>query len=178
MKYPTLALAAILLPLVANGSLLDHSAKDIDGETVSLAEKYRGKVILVVNVASKCGNTRQYEQLQKLHDIFADKGLCVVGFPSNDFGGQEPGTEADIKKFCTTNFGVTFDMMSKVSVKEGEGQHPFFAALTSDERFPGEVAWNFEKFVIGRDGKLANRFRSKIRTGQPERRRRHPLGAR
>lgn len=162
-----LLLAACLFPLCARAALLDHSAKDIDGQPVQLADKYRGKVVLVVNVASKCGNTRQYEQLQKLHDIFSDQGLCIVGFPSNDFGGQEPGSEAEIKEFCTKNFGVTFDMMSKVSVKSGEEQHPFFAELTAERRFPGEIAWNFEKFVIGRDGKLANRFRSKIGPGNP-----------
>ncbi|MGI9244627.1 MAG: glutathione peroxidase, partial [Verrucomicrobiales bacterium] len=156
MKFFTLALIAALSPIAAGGALLDHEVKDIDGETVSLSEKYKGRVILVVNVASKCGHTRQYEQLQKLHDIFADQGLSIVAFPSNDFGGQEPGSEAEIKEFCSSNFGVTFDLMSKVAVKGGDEQLPFFTALTSDPKFPGEIKWNFEKFVIGRDGKLAN----------------------
>jgi glutathione peroxidase-family protein/ubiquinone/menaquinone biosynthesis C-methylase UbiE len=162
-----LAALILLLPLPCSANVLNHKAKTIDGDEFNLAEKYKGKVVMIVNVASKCGYTPQYEQLQKMHEIFADKGLCIVGFPSNDFGDQEPGDDAAIKKFCTKNFGVTFDMMSKLQVKSGDGQHPLFKQLAADERFPGEISWNFEKFVIGRDGKLANRFRSKTGPGNP-----------
>ena len=160
-------LALLATVLHAQASVLEHGALTIGGEEVSLAEKYKGKVVLVVNVASKCGYTRQYAQLQKLHEVFSDKGLRIVGFPCNDFGGQEPGTAAEIEAFCTKNFGVEFDMMSKVSVKPGDDQHPLFKALTGDARFPGAIRWNFEKFVIGRDGKLANRFRSATGPGNP-----------
>jgi len=133
--------------------------KDIDGQPTSL-EAYRGKVLLVVNVASRCGYTRQYAGLQKLHAGYEAKGFSVLGFPSNDFGGQEPGTEEEIKSFCQTTYNVTFPLFEKVKVK-GEGQHPLFAALTGkDSAAPGEVKWNFGKFLIGRDGQLVKRWDS------------------
>jgi len=133
--------------------------KDIDGQPTSL-EAYRGKVLLVVNVASRCGYTRQYAGLQKLHAGYEAKGFSVLGFPSNDFGGQEPGTEEEIKSFCQTTYNVTFPLFEKMKVK-GEGQHPLFAALTGkDSAAPGEVKWNFGKFLIGRDGQLVKRWDS------------------
>jgi len=142
-------------------TLYDFSVKTIDGKEKSLAD-YRGNVVLVVNVASACGYTPQYAGLEKLHEQYADKGLRVLGFPSNDFGAQEPGTEAEIKTFCETKFGVKFDMFAKVHVK-GEGVAPLYDWLQSgDSKFGGPVAWNFNKFLIGKDGAVAARFLHKV----------------
>ena len=138
-------------------SILDIPLKDIDGKDTSLAA-YKGKVLLVVNVASQCGLTPQYEGLQALHEKFKDAGLVVLGFPCNDFGAQEPGTNAEIKTFCTENYKVSFPMFDKIHVK-GPEQHPLYAALTGkDGAFPGNVEWNFGKFLIGRDGKAVKRI--------------------
>jgi glutathione peroxidase len=116
----------------------------------------------VVNVASKCGYTPQYKGLEAIHRKYQDKGLKVLGFPSNDFGAQEPGTLQEIKEFCSSEYGVTFPMFDKVHVK-GPQQHPLYAALTGkDSPAPGEVKWNFGKFLIGRDGKVIKRFDSKV----------------
>lgn len=135
--------------------------KDIDGKETSL-KAFEGKVILAVNVASKCGLTPQYEGLQELYSKNKDKGLVVVGFPCNDFGKQEPGTEAEVKEFCSTKFSVTFPMMSKLSVK-GPEQHPLYKELTGPgAAFPGDVKWNFGKFLIGRDGKVLARFEPNV----------------
>jgi glutathione peroxidase len=140
--------------------LLGIPVKDIQGKDTTLGA-YAGKVILVVNVASKCGYTKQYAGLEGLYKNYKDQGLVVVGFPSNDFGGQEPGTEAEILQFCTSKYNVSFPMFSKVVVK-GTGAHPLFAALTGPAAGrPGPVAWNFNKFLIGRDGMLLERFDSK-----------------
>ena len=131
--------------------------KDIDGKETSL-KAFSGKVVLAVNVASRCGNTPQYSGLQALYDRLKDKGLVVVGFPCNDFGAQEPGTNAEIKEFCSKNYSVTFPMMDKVHVK-GPEQHPLFKELTGPgSAFPGNVKWNFGKFLIGADGKVIARF--------------------
>lgn len=138
----------------------DFSAKTIDGADKKLAD-YKGRVMLVVNVASKCGLTPQYEALEALHKAYSSKGLSVVGFPANEFGAQEPGTEADIKSFCTTNYGVDFDMMSKVVVK-GAGIHPLFDYLTKQSKFSGDIAWNFAKFLVGKDGEVLARFEPKV----------------
>jgi glutathione peroxidase len=117
--------------------------------------------LLLVNVASKCGYTRQYKPLEETYRKYKAKGLVVIGIPSNDFGGQEPGTPDEIKAFCESKFDVTFPLMEKVQVKSGAGQHPLYAALTGkDSPFPGEVKWNFGKFLIGRDGKIVARFQS------------------
>lgn len=133
--------------------------KDIDGKETSL-KAYAGKVLLVVNVASRCGYTRQYAGLQSLQEKFAAKGFSVLGFPSNDFGGQEPGTEAEIKEFCSTTYNVTFPLFEKLKVK-GDGQHALFAALTgTGSPLPGAVKWNFGKFLIGKDGTLIKRWDS------------------
>ena len=138
---------------------LNFKAKTIDGETVDL-EKYEGNVILVVNVASKCGLTGQYEGLQELYSKHKEDGFLVLGFPCNQFAGQEPGSEADIKSFCKSRYDVTFPMFSKVDVNGSEAA-PFFKYLTSKEVKPvgnGDVSWNFEKFLIDRDGNLIHRF--------------------
>ena len=133
--------------------------KDIDGKETSL-KAYDGKVLLLVNVASKCGYTSQYEGLEALYRKYKDRGLVVLGFPSNDFGSQEPGSEADIKAFCSSKYDVTFPMFSKLHVK-GADQHPLYAALTGPESpAPGPVKWNFGKFLVGKDGKLITRYDS------------------
>jgi len=140
-------------------SALEFEVKNIDGESVELT-KYKGKVVVMVNVASKCGLTPQYEQLQTLYADHKEDGLMVLGFPCNQFGGQEPGTESEIKSFCQKNYGVEFDMFSKLDVN-GDKADPLYKYLTaqkSDPKGAGKVKWNFEKFVIGRDGKLAGRF--------------------
>jgi glutathione peroxidase len=139
---------------------LNVTMKNIAGKEVNLAEKYQGKVVLLVNVASKCGNTPQYEQLQALHDKYADQGLAIVGVPCNQFRQQEQGTDAEILKFCTENYGVEFDMMSKVDVN-GENAVPLYKYLTSKEsnpKFGGNITWNFEKFLFNRDGQVVARF--------------------
>jgi len=143
-------------------SIFDYKMKDIDGKEVSL-DKYKGKVILVVNVASKCGYTPQYEGLQKLYERYKDNGLVILGFPANNFNGQEPGSDEEIKQFCTLNYGVEFPMFSKVSVK-GEDQAELFSFLTQAQNpdFTGEIKWNFEKFLINKEGDLIRRFRSNV----------------
>jgi glutathione peroxidase len=147
--------------LMADSNLLDIPLKDIDGKATSL-KAYQGKVMLVVNVASRCGFTPQYKGLEALHRKFKDQGFTVLGFPSNDFGGQEPGTAAEIKEFCTSNYAVTFPLFDKVKVK-GDSKHPLYAALTGQSSpFPGEVGWNFGKFLISADGKILALFYSRV----------------
>ncbi|MBN2365609.1 MAG: glutathione peroxidase [Calditrichaeota bacterium] len=144
-----------------NSSIYDFSMTDIDGKEVSLSE-YRGKVLLIVNVASKCGFTTQYEGLQELYSQYQDKGLVVLGFPANNFKNQEPGSNQEIQEFCTVNYGVTFPMFSKISVK-GEDIHPLYRFLTSEEtnpEFAGEITWNFNKFLVDPAGKVVARFDS------------------
>ena len=136
-------------------SFHELSATDIHGNPVPF-DSFKGKKVLVVNTASECGYTKQYAQLQELHEEFKDKGLVVIGFPSNDFGGQEPGSESDIMAFCEKNFGVTFPMMSKVTVK-GREPHPVYAWLTSKQANgvqDATVKWNFHKFLIDEQGRL------------------------
>lgn len=143
-------------------SILDFKMKNIDGQEVKL-KKYKGNVLLVVNTASKCGYTPQYEGLQAIYDKYKAEGFYVLGFPANNFGGQEPGTEAEIKDFCTLKYKVTFPMFSKISVK-GEDQDPLYKFLTDKEtnpQFAGEITWNFNKFLIDRKGKIVARFSSK-----------------
>jgi glutathione peroxidase len=117
----------------------------------------KGKVVLAVNVASKCGLTPHYTGLEKLYEEHNEQGLSVVGFPCNQFGAQEPGTEDEIVSFCTTNYGVKFPMTTKIDVN-GKDKHPIYAWLTSDENFPGDIEWNFEKFLIDREGKVVKRY--------------------
>ncbi len=148
------AMAAVL----SAASLDQIPLRDIEGKDTTLGA-YRGKVLLVVNVASKCGYTRQYKPLEEVFRKYRDQGLVVVGVPSNDFGGQEPGTPGEIKTFCASRFGVTFPLMDKVQVRSGAGQHPLYTALTGkDSPFPGDVKWNFTKFLIGREGRILARF--------------------
>ena len=131
--------------------------KDINGNDTSL-KSYAGKVVLLVNVASKCGYTPQYAGLEALYEKYKDKGLVVIGVPSNDFLGQEPGTAEEIKAFCTEKYGVTFPLLAKVHVK-GKEKCPLYAALTGpDSAFPGEIKWNFQKFLIDRNGQVVKRF--------------------
>jgi glutathione peroxidase len=163
MKSKLLVGAAALLltsMMTIAGSLYDLPLKDIDGKDTSL-KAYQGKVLLIVNVASKCGYTKQYKPLEAVYRKYKDKGLVVLGFPSNDFGGQEPGTLAEIKQFCSSKYDVSFPMFDKVKVRGGADQHPLYVALTGkDSPVPGEVKWNFGKFLIGRDGKILARFGS------------------
>jgi glutathione peroxidase len=139
------------------------NATDIHGEQVDLA-RFKGRKVLVVNTASECGYTPQYAQLQELHDTYKDRGLVVLGFPSNDFGGQEPGTEQQIEAFCQKNYGVTFPMMAKVDIK-GDRPHPVYRWLTTKELngvMDAEVKWNFHKFIIDEEGRLAGSFGSAV----------------
>jgi glutathione peroxidase len=138
------------------GSPLTGKVKKIDGTEVDLAS-YKGKVVLIVNVASRCGLTPQYTGLQKLYDTYKDKGLVVLGFPANEFGAQEPGTDTEIATFCSSKYGVTFDMFSKIVVK-GPGITPLYKTLTENSDPKGDIGWNFEKFLIGRDGKIVGRY--------------------
>ena len=143
--------------------------KTISGEETNLGE-YKDKVLLVVNVASKCGLTPQYEGLEKLYENYREKGFEILGFPANNFMGQEPGSEKEIKEFCTLKYNVTFPMFSKISVK-GTDQHPFYTYLTnkeSDPGFDGDVTWNFEKFLVGKDGKVIARFTPKTKPEDPK----------
>jgi glutathione peroxidase len=155
--------AATLVPVAARadqGSPLAGTVKKIDGTPVDLAA-YKGKVVLVVNVASRCGYTGQYAGLQKLYDTYKGKGFVILGFPANEFGAQEPGSDAEIAQFCSSKYGVTFDMFSKIVVK-GADKAPLYKALTESSTPPGEVGWNFEKFLIGRDGKVVGRYKSGV----------------
>jgi glutathione peroxidase len=161
MKLLTLAttlLAAISLSAAdAPKSVYDVPLKDIDGKETSL-KAYQGKVMLIVNVASKCGKTPQYAQLEQLNQEFKKDGLAVLGFPCNDFGKQEPGTNEEIKEFCSTKYKVTFPMFDKIVVK-GPEKHPLYQVLSGpDSPFPGDVKWNFGKFLVGKDGKILKRF--------------------
>jgi len=143
-------------------SVYNFVMKDIDGKDVALSD-YQGKVLLLVNVASRCGYTTQYEGLQKIYSKYKDLGFVVLGFPANNFKGQEPGTDEEIKEFCQMNYGVEFPMFSKISVK-GDDIHPLYQFLTSKEatgEYSGEITWNFNKFLIDGSGKVINRFASK-----------------
>jgi glutathione peroxidase len=149
--------------------VLNFKMKTLDGKEADLS-KYQGKVVLFVNVASKCGNTPQYEGLQALHEKYGKEGLAIVGVPSNDFAKQEPGTNAQIAKFCKDNYGVTFDMLSKIHVK-GDKKCPLYQFLTSketDPKFAGEVEWNFQKYLIGRNGEIVARFGHRVKPESEE----------
>ncbi len=163
MKILTILIILTGMMFTYNGNTSVHSftVKDIDGKDTKL-ESYKGKVVLIVNVASNCGYTKQYADLQKLYDQYKDQGLVVLGFPANNFGGQEPGSNEQIKLFCSENYDVQFPMFSKISVK-GDDIHPLFAELTKAENpnFTGDINWNFEKFLVDKNGKLVHRFRSK-----------------
>lgn len=139
-------------------SAFDFEMKSLGGESVDL-EKYKGKVVLVANTASRCGATPQYADLQALYEKYKDDGLVILGFPCNQFGGQEPGTSEQISSFCQVNYGVTFPMFSKVDVN-GADEAPLFSYLKSTAEDSGDVSWNFEKFLVGKDGKVLERFRT------------------
>jgi glutathione peroxidase len=171
MRLTVCLLAAVVLvaPVAAEGKkasgVLGFTMKSIDGKEVSLADKYKGKVVLFVNVASKCGLTPQYKDLEALHEKYAAKGLCIVGVPANEFGKQEPGSDKEISEFCSTKYGVKFDMMSKVVVK-GDGICPLYTFLTSkdtDPSFAGEIKWNFTKFLVSKKGEVVGRFEPRVK---------------
>lgn len=156
----------LVMTAAAAPNLYDIKVKDIDGKDTTLGA-YKGKVVLVVNVASKCGYTPQYMPLEALYQRFKNIGFVVLGFPCNDFGGQEPGTNKDIKEFCSNDYGVTFPLFDKVHAK-GDQQHPLYAALTGKESpFPGPVKWNFTKFLVGRDGRIVQRYESGVAPDDP-----------
>jgi glutathione peroxidase len=173
LAVPLFALAATCAMAAADDKKtagpLQFTVKDIDGKDVDLSQ-YKGKVVMIVNVASKCGNTPQYKQLEDLNRKYKEQGFVILGFPANEFGKQEPGTDAQIKEFCTSTYQVDFPMFSKIVVK-GNGQADLYKYLTSKETDPkhaGDITWNFEKFLIGRDGQIANRFKPKTKPDAPE----------
>jgi glutathione peroxidase len=145
----------------ADAELYSFTMKTIDGKMRSLAE-YRGSVLVLVNVASECGYTPQYKDLEALFRTYEDRGLRILGFPANNFGGQEPGSDEEIKAFCEGNFNVTFDLFSKISVK-GEDIHPLYHYLTHDSPAKGEVRWNFQKYLVDRRGRVVAVFPSKVK---------------
>jgi glutathione peroxidase len=150
-------------------TIYDFTERTIDGTPKNLAD-YKGKALLIVNVASKCGLTPQYKGLEELHETYGPKGFAVLGFPANEFGAQEPGTEDQIKDFCTTNYGVKFDMFSKVKVK-GPGIDPLFEYLTGKDtnpKFAGDIKWNFNKFLVGKNGEVLARFEPQVEPTSPE----------
>jgi len=150
-------------------SIFDAPIHALDGRPTSLADQ-KGKVLLLVNVASKCGLTPQYEGLERIHERFADRGFSVLGFPCNQFLGQEPGSPAEIAEFCSTTYGVTFPLYEKIEVN-GEGRHPIYAALTGIPDAAGEagdVKWNFEKFLVSPSGEVVARFRPQVEPEAPE----------
>ena len=149
-------------------TVLDFTMKDIAGKEISL-RSFEGKVLLIVNVASKCGLTPQYEGLQSLYDRYKEKGLEILGFPANDFLWQEPGSDAEIQQFCSTKYSVTFPLFSKITVK-GKDIHPLYDYLTNPQtsKFPGTISWNFAKFLLDRKGNVINRFAPKMEPLSPE----------
>lgn len=165
------ALAACMLAAVFAGNAradlpLSGTMKAIDGSDVDLSG-YKGKVVLIVNVASRCGATPQYAGLQALYDTYKDKGLVVLGFPANDFGAQEPGSDGEIREFCSTKYNVTFPMFSKITVK-GPQKAALYKVLTETAEPSGEVGWNFEKFLIGKDGTVVGRFKTRVPPNDPD----------
>ncbi len=169
MKYLFLTLL-LAVPCVAADTmtpLQNIPLKDIDGSAVSLG-KYDGKVLLIVNVASQCGLTPQYKGLEAIHQKYKDQGFSVLGFPCNDFGAQEPGTNEEIKQFCSSRYDVTFPLFDKIHVK-GPDQHPLYTALSGKESpFPGDVKWNFGKFLVSHDGRILKRFEPAAKPDSPE----------
>ncbi len=170
MKILRWAISGVTLLVVntlAAANLYEIPLKNIDGEATSLAP-YKGKVLLVVNVASKCGLTPQYKALEAAYQKNRDAGLVVLGFPCNQFAGQEPGSNAEIKEFCSSKYSVTFPLFDKLDVN-GEHRHPLYVALAGPESpFPGNIGWNFGKFLISRDGRIIKRFEPKVSPDAPE----------
>jgi len=152
---------------LAESKLYTVPLKDIDGKDTSL-KAYQGKVLLIVNVASFCGYTPQYKGLEALQQKYKEQGFTVLGFPCNDFGAQEPGSNDEIKQFCTSKYSVTFPIFDKLHVKGGE-QHPLYKELSGPgSAFPGDVKWNFGKFLVGRDGKVLKRFEPGVKPETPQ----------
>jgi glutathione peroxidase len=155
--------------MAADKSVYDFTLNSIDGQATPLSS-FKGKVVLLVNVASRCGYTPQYEGLEALYEKYKDRGFVIVGIPANNFGGQEPGTNQEIKTFCTSKYNVTFPMMAKVSVK-GDDITPLYQFLTDKSLHPktgGEIGWNFTKFLVDGNGKVVARFDSKVKPDSPE----------
>ena len=169
-SFLTVLLAAVsfAVPLFAGSSLYDFSLPSIAGEPTSLSN-YKGKVILLVNVASRCGFTPQYSALESLYEKYKEQGFVVLGFPANNFGGQEPGTNAEIKNFCTLKYNVTFPIFAKVSVK-GADTTELYQYLTeqANPAVAGDIKWNFTKFLADRNGKVVARFESAVKPDSPE----------
>jgi glutathione peroxidase len=150
-------------------SVHEFTLKSIDGKTTPLAN-YKGKVVMIVNVASRCGYTPQYTQLEAVYEKYKGQGLVILGFPANNFMGQEPGTDEEIKTFCSTKYNVSFPLFSKISVK-GDDKAPLYQFLTDKTANPttgGEIGWNFTKFLVDRDGKVIQRFDTKTKPDAPE----------
>lgn len=155
--------------LFGASSALDFTLNSIDGQPAPLAA-YRGKVVLIVNVASRCGFTPQYEGLEAIYRKYKDQGFVILGFPANNFGGQEPGTNQEIKTFCSLKYNVTFPMYAKISVAGGD-KAPLYQFLTDQQANPatgGEIQWNFTKFLVGKDGKVVARFESAVKPESPQ----------
>jgi glutathione peroxidase len=148
-------------PMATQSPLYRFTMESIDGSPVPLSN-YRGDVLLIVNVASFCGYTPQYEDIESVYEQYKDKGLRVLAFPANNFGNQEPGSNEEIKEFCTSKYDVTFDLFSKISVK-GEDQHPLYRYITTESSVPGEVKWNFQKYLVDRSGNIVAMFPSKVK---------------
>jgi glutathione peroxidase len=155
-------------PLIAakTMSLYDFTMDDIDGKPVNLGQ-YKGKVLLLVNTASLCGNTPQYSDLETMYETYRGKGFEILAFPANNFGQQEPGTNEEIKGFCLTKYAVSFPLFSKISVK-GSDKHPLYRYLTEHSAFPGEVEWNFQKYLVDRSGNVVGRFHHRTKPLSPE----------
>ncbi len=140
--------------------VLGFTMKNIDGKPVPLSS-YKGHVLMIINTASECGYTPQYETLQKLYEKYKDRGFRILAFPANDFGAQEPGTNAQIKEFCSKNFHTTFDLFEKISVK-GKDQHPLYRFITGASPYKGDIKWNFQKYLVDRSGKIAQKYLSAV----------------
>jgi glutathione peroxidase len=169
MRKLLFAGVAMTAALFGASNVLDFTLNSIDGKPAPLSQ-YQGKVVLIVNVASKCGYTPQYTGLEKVYEKYKDKGFVILGFPANNFMGQEPGTNEEIKTFCSSKYNVTFPMYSKISVK-GEDTHPLYKFLTDKQANPttgGDINWNFTKFLVGKDGKVIARFEPAVTPESPE----------
>jgi glutathione peroxidase len=180
MMFVLLAAALLLAPVLVRAddkdkgdkkvpAVLNFKMKTLDGKDVDLS-KYQGKVVMFVNVASKCGYTPQYEQLEKMHEKYGKDGLVIVGVPANEFGAQEPGSNEEIAKFCEATYNVKFDMLGKVVVK-GDKMCPLYKFLTSKDtnpNFGGEIKWNFTKFIVNRNGEVVARFEPKVKPDAEE----------
>jgi glutathione peroxidase len=169
MRKLIFAGVAMTAALFGASNVLDFTLNSIDGKPAPLSQ-YQGKVVLIVNVASKCGFTPQYTGLEKVYEKYKDKGFVILGFPANNFGSQEPGTNEEIKTFCSSKYSVTFPMYAKISVK-GADIHPLYQFLTDKQTNPttgGDIKWNFTKFLVGKDGKVIARFESPVTPESPE----------